>query len=135
MKSLLKKIKNKWNNFRKLKNTINPFSINQKDDENIYDDLGNVLDGLLNITPEEEKERNERALKMFNYMIHPYDEIKINESEFKYIHAVNKENFYFKVNEIKMTKDEYEKYLSKKSLNQKLNKSLIKKEKVKAMKI
>jgi len=130
MKSLLKKINNKWNNFRKYKNTINPFSINQKDD-----DLGNVLDALLNINPEQEKEMNKRALKMFNYMIHPYDEIKINEIEFKYINAVNKDDFYFKVNEIKMTKDEYEKYLSKKNLNQKLNESLMKKEKVKSIKI
>ena len=130
MKSLLKKINNKWNNFRKYKNTINPFSIKKKDD-----DLGNVLDALLNITPEQEKEMNKRALKMFNYMIHPYDEIKINEIEFKYIHAVNKDDFYFKVNEIKMTKDEYEQYLSKKNLNQKLNESLMKKTKVKSIKI
>lgn len=34
-----------------------------------------------------------------------------------------------------MTKDEYEKYLSKKKLNQKLNESLMKKEKVKSIKI
>lgn len=121
---------------KKIKNTFNPFANNSIENDLIENDsIVNILDGLLNLTPEEEAEKNKKALEMLNYLLHPYDELKINDDEFKYTHIIQKEDFYFKVNEIKMTKKEYENYLSKKELNKDLKDKLSEKVKGDLIKI
>lgn len=125
-------IKGKWNNFRKSKNKLNPFSI-KSDKDNL--DLASLIVSIMNTTPEEDERAMKRTLQMINYMIHPYDETQIEEYIYKYTHNNNAEDFYYKVHNIKMTQDEYYHYLDKKALNEKLSSHLSTKSKTKQIKI
>lgn len=113
------KIKAKWNKFWKKKNKYNPFDI-----EIDTDAFADALGKMLNTTPEEEAERHKRTIEMLEYMMHPYNKTQIEENVFKYTHNNKPEDFYYKVNEIKMSPEEYQHYLDKKVLNEKLSKNL-----------
>lgn len=101
------------------KNIFNPF-INNEHSSSIAENL--IM--LLKRTPEEDDASMQRVMNMLKLMAHPYLEEKINNSVSKFTHINKNEDYYYEVQKIKMNQEQYQQYLDKKALNEKLRKKL-----------
>lgn len=104
---------------KKATNTFNPFAYT-KNSSGIMENL--IM--LMNQTPEEEAASMQRVMNMLKLMAHPYREEKINDMVSKFTHINENENYYYIVQKVKMNPEQYQQYLDKKALNEKLHKKL-----------
>lgn len=109
------------------KNIFQKKEINTCNDFTLYKNAGSLTDimvMLMNRTPEEEAESMKRVMNMAKLMANPYTEEKLNDSVSKFIHISKNEDYYYEVEKIRMDKEQYQQYLDKKALNEKLQQKL-----------
>lgn len=129
--SLYRKTKLRKKNFQKKEiNKLNLFASHKN-----AGSLTDIIVMLVNRTPEEEAESMKRVMNMAKLMANPYTEEKLNDSVSKFIHISKNEDYYYEVEKIRMDKEQYQQYLEKKVLNEKLQQKLSSRKKEKRAKL
>lgn len=120
------------------KNIFQEKEINKCNDFTSHKNAGSLTDimvMLMNRTPEEEAESMKRVMNMAKLMANSYTEEKLNDSVSKFIHISKNEDYYYEVEKIRMDKEQYQQYLEKKALNEKLQQKLSSRKKEKRAKL
>lgn len=129
--SLYRKTKLRKKNFQKKEiNKLNLFTSHKN-----AGSLTDIMVMLMNRTPEEEAESMKRVMNMAKLMANSYTEEKLNDSVSKFIHIGKNEDYYYEVEKIRMDKEQYQQYLDKKALNEKLQQKLSSRKKEKRAKL